>query len=193
MPQGNRLKAGYSLENRDLCWLLLVTLAIATPRLWAQSSSTSASQMTAGRKIFAARCSVCHGTDARGGQYGPALVGKSELRGRPVSWFRDLIRKGIPSAGMPAFDLSEGELDAIATLVHSLNLPAAENTVSGDRPAGQRYFFGKGQCASCHMVNGQGSAVGPDLSNVARDLSVAEIREHHYYSPTLVSLPVTNR
>jgi hypothetical protein len=80
----------------------------------------------------------------------------SDLRERPVSWFRDLISKGIPSAGMPAFDLSEGELDAIATLAHSLNLPAAENTVSGDRPAGQRYFFGKGQCASCHMVNGKG-------------------------------------
>lgn len=129
-----------------------------------------------GQKIFAARCAVCHGADARGGQYRPALSGKSDLRERPVSWFRDLISKGIPSAGMPAFDLSEGALDAIARLVHSLNPPAAENTVSGDRPAGQRYFFGKGQCASCHMVKGKGSAVGPDLSNVARDLSVAEIR-----------------
>ena len=78
---------------------------------------------------------------------------------------------------MPAFDLSASELDALAALVHSLNLPAAENTVSGDRAQGEQYFFSKGQCASCHMVDGRGAAVGPDLSNVAGGLTVAEIRE----------------
>ncbi len=179
LPQGNGLRAGYSLQHSKFCSLIrlvLLTLTVAMPRLWGQNSSTSASPLTGGHKIFAARCAVCHGADARGAQNGPALVGKSDLRERPVSWFRDLIRKGIPSAGMPAFDLSKGDLDVIATLVHSLNLPAAQNAVPGDRLAGQRYFFGKGHCASCHMVNGKGSAVGPDLSNVARDLSVAEIR-----------------
>ena len=179
MPQGNGLKAGYSLQNSKSCWLirlLLVMLAVAVPPLWGQSSSTSASPSARGRKIFASRCAACHGADARGGQYGPALVEKSDLRERPVSWFRDLIRKGVPSAGMPPFDLPKVELDAVATLVHSLNLPAAQNAVPGDRLAGQQYFFGQGQCASCHMVNGKGSAVGPDLSNLARDLSVAEIQ-----------------
>ena len=77
---------------------------------------------------------------------------------------------------MPAFNLSAKELDALATLIHSLNSPAAENTVPGDRAAGKRYFFGKGQCSKCHMVYGGGSAVGPDLSNVAHELTVAEIQ-----------------
>ena len=49
--------------------------------------------------------------------------------------------------------------------------------VSGDRAAGKEFFFGKGQCVSCHMVYGEGGAIGPDLSNVAREMTVDEIRE----------------
>jgi len=77
---------------------------------------------------------------------------------------------------MPAFNLATSELDALAALVRSLNLPAAENAVAGDRTAGEQYFLGKGQCASCHMVDGRGSALGPDLSDVARAKTVEEIR-----------------
>ena len=62
-------------------------------------------------------------------------------------------------------------------LVASLNASAAESIVPGDRAAGKQFFFGKGQCASCHMVYGEGSAIGPDLSNIAREMTVDEIRE----------------
>jgi PQQ-dependent dehydrogenase (methanol/ethanol family) len=78
---------------------------------------------------------------------------------------------------MPAFDLPTDELDALAALVHSLNAPAAEGPLPGDAKAGERFFFGKGQCTSCHMVQGRGSATGPDLSNAGARLTVEEIRE----------------
>jgi PQQ-dependent dehydrogenase (methanol/ethanol family) len=78
---------------------------------------------------------------------------------------------------MPPFDLPSVELDALATLVHSLNGPAAEASVSGDFAAGEQFFFGKGQCASCHMVQGKGSPIGPDLSNVGSQMTVDQIRE----------------
>src|SRR5438034_10679531 len=38
------------------------------------------------------------------------------------------------------------------------------------------FFFGKGQCASCHMISGAGAAIGPDLSNVGREMTVDEIQ-----------------
>src|SRR2546429_6736880 len=44
------------------------------------------------------------------------------------------------------------------TLFRSLNAPSAESTVGGDATAGESFFFGKGQCASCHMVSGAGAA-----------------------------------
>ena len=78
---------------------------------------------------------------------------------------------------MPAFDLPAAELDALAALVRSLNGPAAEGAVSGDPAAGEHYFFGRGQCASCHMVYGKGQPIGPDLSNVGSEMTVGQIRE----------------
>ncbi len=77
---------------------------------------------------------------------------------------------------MPAFNLQADQLNALASLVKSLNALAAESALAGDPAPGERFFFGKGECASCHMVRGRGKAIGPDLSNVAREKSLDEIR-----------------
>lgn len=146
-------------------------------RGWAQTPPTESPQAPEAEKIFAKQCAVCHGADARGGQYAPRLVGNSDLRGKPVSWFREVIKNGIPSGGMPGFDLPNADLDGLAILVRALNLPAAEVSVPGDRDRGEKYFWGAGKCGSCHMMLGKGAAIGPDLSNVAREMTVAEIRE----------------
>ena len=106
-----------------------------------------------------------------------ALAGDLALRGRSVASLRKVIRNGISTSGMPAFYLPEDELEDLAVLVHSLNSLAAEHAVPGDREAGEQFFFGKGQCSSCHVVSGRGKPVGPDLSNVAHELTVDELRE----------------
>src|SRR5215831_17987574 len=128
----------------------------------------------AGSKSFAARCAGCHGADARGTDRGPGLAVSRRLRARSIPELRALIQKGVPASGMPAFDLPADELDALAELVHLLNAPAAEGPWPGDAKAGEQFFFGKGQCTSCHMVQGRGAAVGPDLSNVGARLTVEE-------------------
>ncbi|HET7873221.1 MAG TPA: c-type cytochrome, partial [Terriglobales bacterium] len=153
----------------------LVALTLGLAMLWGQ---TPASQPeTPGSEIYAKQCAGCHGADARGGEYGPPLAGNSRLRERSISWLRRTIHNGVPTGGMPAFsNLPAKGLDALAALVHSLNSPAAENSVTGDRAAGEQYFFGKGLCASCHMAYGKGSAVGPDLSDVGHEMSVDKIR-----------------
>src|SRR4029450_7805058 len=48
---------------------------------------------------------------------------------------------------------------------------------TGDATAGERFFFGKGQCGSCHMVRGRGAADGPDLSNISRQLKPSELAQ----------------
>jgi PQQ-dependent dehydrogenase (methanol/ethanol family) len=162
-------------QSRWALGLVPVALTVSLVTLWGQTRPSRTSQ-TAGSETYAKQCAGCHGADARGGEYGPPLAGSGRLRGRSISWLRRTIHNGVPTGGMPAFNLPASELDALAALVHSLNSPAAENNVSGDRSAGEKYFFGKGQCASCHMVYGRGSAVGPDLSDVARETTVEEIR-----------------
>ena len=129
------------------------------------------------RQTYAKLCGGCHGVDALGTQQGPGLAGNLSVRRRSVQSLRNVIRNGIPAAGMPGFDLPAGTVDALATLVVSLNASAAESSVPGDRVAGKEFFIGKGQCASCHMVYGEGSPIGPDLSNLGREMTVAEIRQ----------------
>ncbi len=78
---------------------------------------------------------------------------------------------------MPGFDLPAATLDGLVSLVVSLNASASESKVPGDVKAGSDFFFGKGQCSNCHMVSGRGAAVGPDLSSVATELTVDQLRD----------------
>jgi len=126
--------------------------------------------------VFAARCSVCHGTDAHGTERGPNLANNRRVRTLSLEALRTVIRSGIPDAGMPAFPLPAAELQAVAAFVRSLSAPAAEAGAPGDRRAGERYFFTEGGCAGCHMVLGRGRAVGPDLSSAGREMTFDEIR-----------------
>jgi PQQ-dependent dehydrogenase (methanol/ethanol family) len=129
------------------------------------------------QQTYAKLCSGCHGADARGTQQGPGLAGNLRVRRRNVASLRNVILRGIPAAGMPGFDLPAPTVDALAALVVSLNASAADVTVPGDVAAGKAYFFGAGKCSTCHMVSGGGTAVGPDLSSVARSLTVEQLRE----------------
>jgi len=88
-----------------------------------------------------------------------------------------VIEQGVPASGMPAFDLPEPMLDALTEMVAALNGSAAETDVPGDPNAGRAFFVGQGKCASCHTVFGEGIAVGPDLSDVANNRTVDELRQ----------------
>lgn len=125
---------------------------------------------------FEMLCSGCHGEGARGGDRGPALVNNRGLRNRTESQISDVIRQGTPG-GMPNFALPEDQLQALAHWVHSLNIPAADVKMPGDVAAGEEFFFGKGQCSSCHMIAGRGKVKGPDLSDVGRQLTAKELNQ----------------
>jgi putative heme-binding domain-containing protein len=156
--------------------ILFAALALSQFMLPAQNPPTLAPSVDV-KNIYAKLCAGCHGADAHGTQQGPGLAGNSWVRRRSIQNLRNVIRSGIPMAGMPPFDLPAGTLDALATLVASLNSSAAESAVPGDRAAGRAFFFSKGQCASCHMIYGEGTPIGPDLSNVGREMTVDQIRE----------------
>jgi PQQ-dependent dehydrogenase (methanol/ethanol family) len=140
-------------------------------------AAAAAIAQDSGQTAYTQHCSACHGENAEGSGQGPKLAGSRSVRGRSAAQLRTFIYRGAPSSGMPSFHLAEAELDVLVAFVHSLNSPAAENPAPGSVAAGQELFFGKGQCDACHMVRGRGRAVGPDLSNVAREMTLNEIRE----------------
>ena len=119
-------------------------------------------------------CTLCHGSDSRGTDRAPSLVNSAKLRGMSDSDIANLIRKGKDR--MPAFPLPPADIDELTRYVRSLS-PVEAEAVPGDAGAGERTFFGGGQCSSCHMVRGRGTANGPDLSSVGRRLKLPELKE----------------
>ena len=152
------------------CLLVSVVLAGSCASGFAQA-------LDAGRKAYEARCAGCHGSDGTGGSQGPDIVDRRQPRAASNSALRDLIRNGIPGTGMPAFPLPDVELDAIVSYVGVLKAPAADNPTEGDAVAGGRFFTGKGNCSSCHMVLGRGGILGPDLSNLGRERKTPQIEQ----------------
>jgi PQQ-dependent dehydrogenase (methanol/ethanol family) len=134
------------------------------------------------KQQYLERCAGCHGEDGTGGGHGPNIVDVRRPRATSKDAVRDVILKGIPDGGMPAFRVSSEEADAIAIFVMSLKTPAAGVVTAaaptpGDPVAGERFFNGKGNCISCHMVRGRGGILGPDLSAIGRDQRPAQIEQ----------------
>ena len=47
-------------------------------------------------------------------------------------------------------------------------LAQGNSDATGDPSRGKALYDGKGACATCHRVNGLGSRLGPDISDVAQ-------------------------
>ena len=47
----------------------------------------------------------------------------------------------------------------------------------GDAARGKALFEGKGQCATCHRVNGKGPRLAPDLSDVGATRPLPELHQ----------------
>ena len=126
------------------------------------------SEAATGKQTFAANCSFCHGATARGGaQGGPdltqsALV-KSDQNGRQLGAF---LKVGRPEKGMPAFQLPDAKVQAIAAFLHSTIRASSHQTdlgkevLVGDAAAGKAFFYGEGTCTKCHSDTGDLKGIG---------------------------------
>ena len=96
-----------------------------------------------GAKSFAARCSVCHGLDAAGGEQAPSIL--SYARSHSAEELAALIQKGIPGKAMPPFQLPDDELRGVVAHVRQLagavgggaviSAPSASGPAASDAPA----------------------------------------------------------
>jgi PQQ-dependent dehydrogenase (methanol/ethanol family) len=159
---------------------LLILFGIALPGpglLRSQNPAPHPAVQREGDASFGSHCAACHGVDASGTSRAPGLAGSRRLRSLSKQQLGELIRDGIPSEGMPAFQIPPGEMDSLVAFVYSLNRPSSESSLPGDPTSGENFFFGTGKCISCHMVFGKGSPIGPDLSDVGHEMTRSEIRK----------------
>lgn len=136
--------------------------------------SFPAEQIRAGQVRFTSQCGFCHGNDTAGGDLGPDLT-RSVLVSEDVAGNKigPVVRSGRVEKGMPGFDLSAAEVDAIVAFIHDQkarfqplgggrrdSFVDVADLQTGDKDAGQKYFNGAGNCSKCHSPSG-------DLAGVA--------------------------
>ena len=142
--------------------------AQAKPAATSQPSDTAA-----GRRIFDAQCAWCHGNGGDGGA-GPNLHGKLR-NATTLSSIVDIIDTGLPGTDMPSFRLTERETRQTATYVLSLSRSAARPG-PGNAQRGAALYTSNG-CGSCHVVDGRGGILGPELSTIGGRRGSVYLRE----------------
>jgi cytochrome c oxidase cbb3-type subunit 3 len=125
-----------------------------------------------GASLFRANCSPCHGLNAQGGGRGPDLTAGRWVHGSTDADLFRTVTRGVPGTEMPANALDDSEVWAILAYVRSL-APAKTQAPSGDPAKGKKIFWETAGCSTCHMVQGRGGVLGPDLSRVGEARSAA--------------------
>jgi putative heme-binding domain-containing protein len=144
---------------------LVVGLSWAGTSLLAQGNT--AANIADGGRLFQNTCSNCHGPD--GNEIPGIDLGRGRFR-RPMT-DQDLIqiiRTGIPGTPMPATNLSEEQASHVVAYLRSVAAAKPTSSAAGDAARGKAVFEEKGECAVCHRVNGVGSRLGPDLSDIGQ-------------------------
>jgi cytochrome c oxidase cbb3-type subunit III len=161
-----------------------LSLALLVGRSFAQLQPGLRSQAKAdlggspARETFVSRCASCHGLDGRGGEHAPDIVTSPSVRSRSDQSLFDVISRGLPRAGMPAFGqlLSPAETRALVGYLRDAGKSGEGPAAAGDAAKGRVLFFGKAGCSQCHMIGGEGGFLGRDLSDFGRHHSPAQIR-----------------
>jgi len=167
---------------RTTCTLLFIASALPAQFPGPDSNSErnplagQPDSILAGKKLYAASCSGCHGANAEGGR-GPNLAEGRQIRRLNDTALFASIKKGVPGTDMPPTNLPDDQIWQVAAFVRDLSAPAYESKLPGNPEAGAEIFFGKGRCAGCHMVRGRGGYPGPDLTDIGALRTVFQLRE----------------
>ena len=127
-----------------------------------------------GALLYSMHCITCHGENGD-------LLPQINLRsGRFPNSPNDRvlgenIRNGIPGTAMVATAYSDPEVDALVAYVRNIASVQLGSIALGDPIRGQALFDGKGECSSCHRVNGRGPRFAPDLSDIGTVRSASQL------------------
>jgi cytochrome c oxidase cbb3-type subunit 3 len=136
----------------------------------------SRADLLRGEKLFQVHCALCHGPQGEGGR-GPMLTRAKLTRAPDDAALLKILEDGIRGTEMPgAGAMSDREMRQTAAYVRSLGKVALK-PVPGDAAHGAEIYVGKGNCAGCHSIHGEGGVAGPDLSVIGESRSAAYLRE----------------
>jgi len=173
--------------------------AAATPgRAGASAKAASADDIQAGRALFLANCSTCHGLDAEGRNNAPSLVGVGAAAvDFQVGTGRMPMQMTGPQAPKNTVKLSDEEIGQLAAYVASLGPGPAVPAGEAVEPSTSAEAISEGaliyrtNCAMCHNFAGKGGA----LTRGKYAPALTGVTPTHIYEAMLTgpqSMPVFN-
>jgi len=140
----------------------------------------------AGEFEFRINCALCHGLGAHGGGRGPDLTRAQKKHAHSDAELFQVISNGIAGTAMPAngtngqgVGMTDEEIWQIITYIRSVEVKAPSQPI-GRASHGKELFYGDANCSLCHMVEGKGGRVGPELTAVGgsrtRDAIIDSVR-----------------
>jgi cytochrome c oxidase cbb3-type subunit 3 len=153
--------------------VVLFACGVAAVALRAQDKNPFAGDAKAaklGESQFRANCAFCHGLGARGGGRGPDLTRAQKRHGNSDEDLFRTINQGVPGTAMPpngatqqGVGMTEEEIWQVISYIRSVQAKAPTQIV-GNTAHGKELFYGNAACSTCHMIQGKGGRLGPDLS-----------------------------
>ena len=166
------------------CLVFLAFLSVNRP-LFAQEKNPYADDAKIaklGEYQFRLNCAFCHGLGARGGGRGPDLT-RAKRHGSSDAEIFHNIHDGIAGTAMPAatnggigVGMSDEEIWEVVTYIRSVEVKASAQP-AGNGEHGKELFIGALGCSTCHMIQGKGGRLGPDLSSVGASRSSEYLAE----------------
>ncbi len=135
---------------------------------------TSSEDVAAGGLIYRSHCAICHGLKGEGGRGADLTTGMFRHGANDDDLYRT-ISEGIPGTEMPGTFFNGRQLWQIVAYVRSLSEGRAAEQANGDPIKGRAVYRAKG-CGGCHLVNGEGGRMGPDLSQVGAQRSLGHLQ-----------------
>jgi putative heme-binding domain-containing protein len=162
----------YALRHCVAILALSLMLGVSASRVGAQGTDPYAGDAKVaklGEFEFRANCAFCHGLGAHGGGRGPDLTRTPKKHGDSDAEMFNTINNGVPGTAMPpngatqqGVGMTEEEIWQVVTYIRSVEKKPGK--MSGDAKHGRELFYGNGGCATCHMFDGKGGRLGPDLT-----------------------------
>ena len=145
-------------------WLYIGATFLALAAVPARVGAQNKADIDGGKLLFQGMCATCHGADGAGGD-APSLNRAKLLHAPTDLALVGILQNGIPNTAMPRVRrLTETEARQLVAYVRSLG-KVSNARVLGDARKGGEIYKSLG-CAGCHILNGQGGNLGPDLSDI---------------------------
>ncbi len=160
----------FFLASSCVCLLLLAAIPVAADDRNPLAGDAKAAK--AGEYEFRINCALCHGLGARGGGRGPDLTRAQKKHVHSDAEMFQVISNGIPGTAMPSngtngqgVGMTDEEIWQIIAYIRSVEVKAPAKPI-GNVAHGKELFYGDANCSLCHMVEGKGGRLGPELTSV---------------------------